>query len=114
MSVWLPLIKPRKSRAKWRKVNSKRNSSCAFPLERLNWSHWWTNPMKIDLLDEYQDDFSTTHHHRVKSYMYLLVEADDGTVQRVYCKHADVPRVGVRRGTLCWLIDCTVQPEEGV
>ncbi len=70
----------------WRKVNSPRNSSCGVDLDKLDWSNWWT------------DSLHGVHYLKVKEPRW-------GTVQRVYCKHANAPRVGVRNGTLCWLID---------
>jgi hypothetical protein len=70
----------------WRKVNSPRNSSCGVDLDKLDWSNWWT------------DSLHGVHYLKVKEPRW-------GTVQRVYCKHSNAPRVGVRNGTLCWLID---------
>lgn len=79
------------------KVASARNSVCAVPLHRLDWSRWWTDSIGGDL--------------------YLHVACDDGTVQRVHCRHRfDIeraraklythsPRLAYMSGQLYWLID---------
>jgi len=77
---------PKRPGPVWRKVYSPRNSSCGVDLDKLDWLNWWT------------DSLNGVHYLKVK-------EPGQGTVQRVYCKHANAPRVGVRSGTLCWLID---------
>lgn len=97
--------KPKRSGPIWRRVNSRRNSSCALSLDRLDWSNWWTDRLQVLATDIIQDDVTTSAKDAVKHFAYLHVVADDKTVHRVFCKHADNPRLGFRNGKLYWLID---------
>lgn len=70
------------------KVLSARNTDCGVPLTSLDWSEWW-----IDC------GFSG-------QILYLKVpKRDDDSVQRVYCRHSDHPRILMQDGVLYWLVD---------
>lgn len=73
----------------WRKVNTTRNSACGSAcLENLDWSNWWTDG---GISGKYG--------------MLQVVHTDMGSVHRVYCRHADNPRLAMRDGILYWLVD---------
>ena len=86
------MSEPKRSGPIRRRVNSRRNSSCALPLDRLDWANWWTD--------------------RVYHFTYLHVVADDKTAHRVYCKLAENPRLAFRNGQLYWLIDAREMVEK--
>ena len=88
------MSEPKRSGPIRRRVNSRRNSSCALPLDRLDWSRWWTHSIQImsaDTLEPY-----------VFTYLHVM---EDHKVHRVFCKLAVNPRVEFRNGRLYWLID---------
>ncbi len=99
------MSEPKRSGPIQRRVNSRRNSSCALPLDRLDWANWWTDRMRILGNDFVSDDVAPSPNDVMHHFTYLKVVADDKTVQRVFCKHADNPRVAFRNGQLYWLID---------
>ena len=69
-----------------RRVNSPRNSICGSAiLADLDWTNWFTDTTGGGL--------------------YLHVQSLDGqTWARVYCRHADTPRLRLQAGVLYWLI----------
>lgn len=69
------------------KVNSRRNSACVVPLDRLDWSRWFT-----DRTDQ-----------RVYLHVWRLDEPD--CIMRVYCKREGGVRLAMRGGELYWLVD---------
>ena len=74
---------------RWYKVNDPKNSTCVWPLptDRLDWANWW------------QDVWPDGHQYL---HVYGI---DDDTVQRVRCRRSDYPRIGMRDGELCWMVD---------
>ena len=67
------------------KVNSPRNSDCAWPLHELGWSSWFTGGRS--------------------SGLYLWVNHKNGdTVHRVWCKHTETPLLRLKDGVLYWLV----------
>lgn len=72
------------------KVNSPRNSECGVPLSYLDWSDWYTGTglsgtlMILHVRQIYQDNTA---------------------IHRVYCRHADKPRLKMKNGELYWLVD---------
>ena len=69
-------------------VNSRRNSMAFYPLAWLDWSRWFTDW-----------GFNGEMH-------YLHVHsARDESIHRVYCRHADRPRLSFEGGRLYWLVD---------
>lgn len=78
----------KKKQVRWLATSSRRNSDCAKNLKTLDWDNWWLD---------------TSHQY---CHLHVRSEDDGGdTWWRVYCKHTDNPRVGVRDGVLYWLID---------
>jgi hypothetical protein len=77
------------SKADWPKrrlVNSRRYSECSIPLDRLDWSRWFTDG---------------------GARVYLHVHSLDGdTIHRVYCRHDGPARLCLDGGKLWWLLDC--------
>lgn len=67
------------------KVNNRRNSACAMPLDRLDWSRWFTDG--------------------IGGSLYLHVHGPDETIQRVYCRRSEKPRLAFSDGELWWLVD---------
>lgn len=69
------------------RVDDPANSSCdSAKLASLDFKNWWTDT-SFDKL-------------------YLHVQhVSDGTVHRVYCRHAQQPRLQMFDGMLHWLID---------
>lgn len=74
------------NKPRWRKINSPRNSECLARLDLLDWSNWWIDGNGFD------------------TYLHVS-KPDDGTVQRVYCRHAEECRIGMRNGELYWIVD---------
>ena len=73
-------------------VHNKRNSKCSYPMADLNWASWWT--------DTWHDV-----EGKITSF-YLHVESLDGdSVQRVYCRKSETPRLMMKDGELYWLVD---------
>lgn len=80
-----------------RKVNSRRNSTCSVPLDRLDWSSWWTD------------------NGGWPEYVYLHVPYKDepgnlmnGTVHRVrprVPRGMTATRLSMENGELYWLFD---------
>jgi hypothetical protein len=71
---------------KRRLVNSSRNSECSMPLDRLDWSRWFTDGGER---------------------VYLHVHSLDGdTIHRVYSRHDGPNRICFDHGKLWWLLDC--------
>lgn len=70
------------------KINSRRNSRCSMPLDRLDWSNWFTDSGAFG------------------PGLYLHVHhLNDDTVHRVFCKHDGARRLSMIDGELYWLID---------
>jgi len=68
------------------RADRNRNSVCAVPLERLDWSNWFTDGTGGGL--------------------YLHVWSKDGdTCHRVHCRKTDKPRLCFKGGVLFWLVD---------
>jgi hypothetical protein len=67
------------------RVNSRRNSICAMPLHHLDWSRWFTDGSCGSL--------------------YLHVYGPEDSIQRVYCRSSDTPRLQLDGGVLYWLVD---------
>lgn len=67
------------------KVNSRRHSYCAMPVGWLDWSRWFTDGSG--------------------GRLYLHVYGPDDTIQRVYCRKTDTPRLEFMGGQLWWLVD---------
>lgn len=69
------------------KVASSRNSLChSAKLSTLDLSKWFT-------------DTSFDQH-----YLHVFSKSGDGTVHRVWCRHAEQPRLEFDHGTLWWLV----------
>ena len=77
---------------RWLKVRSKRNSYCSMGLKTMEWDNWWVDGLSAG---------------RTASLYLHMRRVDEGeeTWWRVYCKHTDKPRLGMRKGQLYWLID---------
>lgn len=78
---------PRPKQVSWRQINSPRNSESTAKLDSLDWTNWWTDGWGPGM----------THLHVARS--------EDKTVHRVYCRASEHARIGMRDGTLYWLLD---------
>lgn len=84
-----------------RKVNSPRNSICAFRMDWLDWSAWWTDC-----------SFGGLYLHVRGFYPDEPRTPENATWHRVYARGTDSPRLRFENGVLYWLIDAPDKGEE--
>jgi hypothetical protein len=80
----------------YRRIQSQKNSTCGSArLRDLDWSNWWMD-QSVNCV--------YLHVRRLHPEYDGNCEAH-ATWHRVHCRMTDAPRIAVRNGKLCWVID---------
>lgn len=83
----------------WRSVTNPRYSftGCGTPLSDLDWGDWWPDGW----------EFGKAWKNSPASFYLHVAHKNkvDGTRHRVYCRHAECPRLGMRDGKLMWIFE---------